>query len=131
MAKRIFDLLLSVPGLVILLPLFVMLAIWIKLDSPGPVLFRQLRVGLHGKAFRVLKFRTMRADAEKSGPSVTVSADSRITGSGKVLRKYKLDELPQLINVIRGEMSLVGPRPEVPEYVAYYSEAEKAHFPPD
>jgi len=118
--KRLFDLLFVVPGILILSPLFLFCSIWIKLDSKGPVFFRQNRVGKHGKYFKIFKFRTMEIDSEKKGPKITVAGDSRITSSGQFLRKYKLDELPQLFNVFTGEMSLVGPRPEVPEYVSYY-----------
>ncbi|MBL3601016.1 MAG: sugar transferase [gamma proteobacterium endosymbiont of Lamellibrachia anaximandri] len=120
MAKRLFDLLLTLPGLLLLLPLMAVIALWVRLDSPGPVLFRQQRVGRDGVSFALLKFRSMRVDAEKLGPKVTVGADPRITRSGQFLRKSKLDELPQLFNVVMGQMSLVGPRPEVPEYVAHY-----------
>jgi lipopolysaccharide/colanic/teichoic acid biosynthesis glycosyltransferase len=118
--KRLFDLFFVLPGLVVLSPLFLLIGCWIKLDSPGPMIFRQQRVGLHGVLFDVLKFRTMVNDAELKGAKITVGGDSRITRSGRFLRKFKLDELPQLINVIKGEMSLVGPRPEVPEYVRHY-----------
>ncbi|MDZ7804416.1 sugar transferase [Thiohalophilus sp.] len=118
--KRIFDLCFTIPGVTLLLPLYLAIALWIKLDSPGPVLFRQQRVGRFGRPFQVLKFRTMVDDAEKQGAKITVAGDSRITRSGAFLRKYKLDELPQLLNVLKGEMSLVGPRPEVPEYVKLY-----------
>jgi len=121
-AKRIFDLTFTIPGIVLLMPLFVVLAVWIKLDSPGPVFFRQVRVGQYGKEFLIYKFRTMVVDAEKLGRQITVGDDVRITRSGRFLRKYKLDELPQLFNVLKGEMSLVGPRPEVPRYVAEYPE---------
>lgn len=124
-AKRIFDLLFTVPGLLILAPILVVLAIWIKLDSRGPVFFRQERGGLGNKTFEILKFRTMVVDAEKRGKQITIGEDARITRSGKWMRKYKLDELPQLINVLRGEMSLVGPRPEVPRYIAEYSEEDR------
>ncbi|MBA1443575.1 MAG: sugar transferase [Gammaproteobacteria bacterium] len=120
MAKRLFDLLLTLPGLLLLLPLMAVIALWVRFDSPGPVLFRQQRVGRGGVSFALLKFRSMRVDAEKLGPKVTVGADPRITRSGQFLRKSKLDELPQLFNVVMGQMSLVGPRPEVPEYVAHY-----------
>ena len=119
MRKRLFDLLLSVLGLLILLPVLLCIAIWIKMDSSGPVFFRQVRVGRYNKPFRIFKFRTMRTDAEKEG-KLTIGPDHRITRSGHFLRRYKLDELPQLIDVLRGTMSLVGPRPEVPDYVAYY-----------
>ncbi len=115
--KRISDLLLSAIGLVILSPIFFIFAVWIKLDSTGPVFFRQVRVGLHGKPFRIYKFRTMIADAESKGRQITVGDDLRITTSGRFFRRYKLDEFPQLINVLLGDMSLVGPRPEVPRYV--------------
>lgn len=118
--KRAFDLLASVAGLLAIAPLFLLLAVLIKIDSPGPVFFRQERVGRFGRAFRIHKFRTMVTDAERKGLQITVGADSRVTRVGAVLRKYKLDELPQLIDVALGEMSLVGPRPEVPRYVACY-----------
>lgn len=120
LAKRLFDLILTIPGIVLLSPLMAAITLWVALGSPGPVFFRQIRIGLHGKPFHVFKFRTMISDAEKRGLKVTVGNDPRITRAGLFLRKYKLDELPQLFNVLRGEMSLVGPRPEVPEYVDYY-----------
>lgn len=119
-AKRIFDLFFSLFGAFLLAPLFLFIGCWIKLDSPGPVFFRQERVGRFGKLFRIFKFRTMCLDAEAKGRQITVGEDPRITRSGRFLRKTKLDELPQLLNVISGEMSLVGPRPEVPRYVALY-----------
>jgi len=122
LAKRLFDLFWTVPGLIVLSPLFLAVAVWIKLDSPGPVFFRQVRVGKHEKPFRIYKFRTMVSDAENRGLSITTEKDPRITRSGEFLRRTKIDELPQLINVVKGEMSLVGPRPEVPRYVAYYPE---------
>ena len=125
-AKRLFDLFWTVPGLIILSPLFLAVAVWIKLDSPGPVFFRQERVGRFEKPFRIYKFRTMVTDAEKKGLPLTTGKDPRITRSGEFLRRTKIDELPQLINVVKGEMSLVGPRPEVPKYVAYYPEEAKA-----
>lgn len=118
--KRAFDLALSLAGIVLLAPLFLAMAIWIRLDSPGPVFFRQVRVGKSGKPFRIFKFRTMLTDAETKGPPITAGEDPRITLAGRFLRRYKLDELPQLVNVVLGEMSLVGPRPEVPRYVALY-----------
>ncbi|GAB6183582.1 sugar transferase [Thermodesulfovibrio hydrogeniphilus] len=118
-AKRIFDFFFATIGLILLLPIFALIAIWIKLDSPGPVFFRQVRVGRFGKPFKLYKFRTMYVDSESKG-QLTVGEDPRITKAGYFLRKYKLDELPQLINVVKGEMSLVGPRPEVPRYVAFY-----------
>jgi len=122
-SKRIFDLCASLTGLVLLSPLFLLIAIFIKRDSRGPVFFRQTRVGREGQPFRIHKFRTMATDTPAKGLQITVGADPRITRTGCWLRKYKLDELPQLIDVVRGKMSLVGPRPEVPEYVA--------HYPPD
>jgi len=118
--KRAFDLVFSLAGVVILSPLFLAVAVWIRLDSPGPVFFRQVRVGKSGKPFRIFKFRTMLADAETKSHRITAGEDPRITRAGSFLRRYKLDELPQLLNVVLGEMSLVGPRPEVPHYVELY-----------
>ncbi|MEB2348864.1 MAG: sugar transferase [Comamonadaceae bacterium] len=126
MAKRLFDWLASSVGLVLLAPLFAVLALWIKHDSPGPVFFRQERVGCNGRGFRIHKFRTMVQDAERRGLQITAGADARVTRAGRWLRKYKLDELPQLIDVWRGDMSLVGPRPEVPRYVACYPQDVRA-----
>lgn len=120
MTKRLFDILVSLCSLVLFAPLFAAIGFWIKLDSPGPVFFRQKRVGLHGRFFKIHKFRTMIVDAEVRGPQLTIGADARITSSGDFLRKYKLDELPQILDVLLGDMSLVGPRPEVPKYVACY-----------
>lgn len=120
MLKRLFDVLASAAGLLILSPALVAIAIWVKLDSAGPVFFRQERVGRFGKPFRIHKFRTMQQVQSASGLQITVGADSRITRSGHFLRHYKLDELPQLIDVLVGSMSVVGPRPEVPRYVALY-----------
>ena len=119
-AKRIFDLVFVIPGLLLLSPVLFLSAFSVKIDTTGPVFFRQERVGKYGELFRIFKFRTMVVDAESFGGKVTVGRDPRITRSGAFLRKYKLDELPQLINVFKGEMSLVGPRPEVPEYVAHW-----------
>ena len=119
MPKRIFDVLLAGGGLLLLAPLFAAVALWIKLDSPGPVFFRQERVGRFGVPFRIHKFRTMSHGAP-AGLQITVGTDARITHAGKWLRRTKLDELPQLIDVLRGAMSVVGPRPEVPRYVAIY-----------
>jgi lipopolysaccharide/colanic/teichoic acid biosynthesis glycosyltransferase len=119
MAKRTLDFLLSLCGLVLLLPIFAIVALWIKLDSAGPILFCQERVGRGGAPFRILKFRTMQLNAETQG-SLTIGDDLRITRAGRFLRRYKLDELPQLFNVILGEMSLVGPRPELREYFELY-----------
>jgi lipopolysaccharide/colanic/teichoic acid biosynthesis glycosyltransferase len=119
MSKRTFDILAAGAGLILLAPLLLLIALWIKLDAPGPVLFRQERVGRRGIPFRIFKFRTMthRPDDTRQ---LTVGQDRRITRAGRWLRHYKLDELPQLINVVHGTMSLVGPRPEVPRYVACY-----------
>jgi lipopolysaccharide/colanic/teichoic acid biosynthesis glycosyltransferase len=119
MLKRSFDLLASTIGLVILIPFFIVIALWIKSDSKGPVFFRQLRVGRLGIPFKIHKFRTMKVDSESTG-RLTVGADVRITPSGHFLRKTKVDELPQLIDVLIGKMSLVGPRPEVQEFINYY-----------
>lgn len=119
MLKRLFDFCAASIGIIILSPLFIMIAVWIKSDSSGPIFYRQVRVGQFGRNFRIHKFRTMRINADLSG-QLTVGDDQRITNSGKFLRKYKIDELPQLIDVIQGSMSLVGPRPEVPEFIAYY-----------
>lgn len=119
--KRLFDIIASGLGLIALSPLFLILAIWIKLDSKGPVFYRQVRVGLHNKVFRIFKFRSMRVGADK-GSLVTIGGrDPRITRSGYFIRKFKFDELPQLINVFVGDMSLVGPRPEVRHYVDYWT----------
>lgn len=120
MAKRLFDWLSSSVGLLLLAPLFLVLALVIKLDSRGPVFFRQERVGRGGKLFRIHKFRTMKIDVERQGAQITVGADPRITRVGRLLRSAKLDELPQLFDVWVGHMSLVGPRPEVPFYVQFY-----------
>ncbi|MCA0242455.1 MAG: sugar transferase [Proteobacteria bacterium] len=120
MGKRLFDLAGAALALLLLAPLFALIALRIKLDSPGPVFFRQQRVGRGGRPFRIHKFRTMVADAPQRGPALTVGADPRITRSGAWLRRTRLDELPQLIDVLQGRMSLVGPRPEVPRYVAHY-----------
>ena len=125
MMNRLFDFITSFCGLILLFPVFVLAALWIKIDSKGPIFFRQERVGFQGALFRIHKFRTMVSDAEKKGKQITVGADSRITTVGSFLRKYKLDELPQLIDVLVGNMSLVGPRPEVPKYIDYYSDNEK------
>ncbi len=114
--KRAFDLVLSVPALILLSPVLCAIAVLIKRGSPGPVFFTQERMGKKGSTFRLYKFRTMTVNAHESGPQVTTRDDTRITGTGRVLRRYKLDELPQLFNVIKGDMSLVGPRPEVRKY---------------
>ncbi len=118
--KRLFDVIFSALGLLMLAPLLVIIAILVKVESTGPVFFRQERVGQFGRTFLIHKFRTMVVDAEHLGLQITVGADARVTKMGAVLRRYKLDELPQLIDVLTGRMSLVGPRPEVPRYVACY-----------
>ena len=123
MLKRLFDVLVSAAGLLLLSPLLVGIALWIKLDSRGPVFFRQQRVGRYGAPFHIHKFRSMREDAPLAGPQITIGADPRITRAGHFLRRTKLDELPQLLDVLAGTMSLVGPRPEVPRYVAMYPPA--------
>lgn len=122
---RLFDLLVSLVGLIALAPFFLIVAVLIKLDSYGPVFFKGLRVGKDGRTFRIFKFRTMVADATMRGPVITTSNDPRVTRIGRSLRRAKIDELPQLINVFRGEMSLVGPRPEDPEFVALYSQQQR------
>jgi lipopolysaccharide/colanic/teichoic acid biosynthesis glycosyltransferase len=123
--KRSFDLIFSTVGLVALSPAFVILAAAIRLEDGGPAFYRQTRVGHRGKNFRLWKFRTMTTDADRKGLLLTVGADSRITRVGKLLRRSKLDELPQLINVLVGEMSFVGPRPEVPHYVEQYDAQQR------
>jgi lipopolysaccharide/colanic/teichoic acid biosynthesis glycosyltransferase len=119
--KRAFDVAASAAGLLVLLPLFIAVAVSIKFDSPGPIFFRQERVGWRGRPFRIFKFRTMVAEAEKAGPALTVRDDKRITAIGIFLRSSKLDELPQLLNVLSGDMSIVGPRPEVPDFMQFYT----------
>lgn len=119
--KRLFDIVASGLGLLVLSPLLGFVALWIKFDSPGPVFFRQVRVGRNNIDFRIFKFRTMRPDSDKKGLITVGGRDPRVTRSGYYIRKYKLDEFPQLINVFVGDMSLVGPRPEVRKYVDMYS----------
>ena len=119
--KRVFDILLSLVLLVLLSPVMLILALAIRLDSPGEVLFRQVRVTQYGQEFRIFKFRTMVANAQQLGTQVTVQGDMRITRVGKLLRKCRLDELPQLLNILMGQMSFVGTRPEVPRYVRQYT----------
>lgn len=121
LAKRIFDMIVSFLLLILASPVFLVLAIAIKLDSPGPVFYRQVRVTQYGKTFRIFKFRTMVTDADRIGTQVTVGNDSRITRVGKLIRKCRLDEVSQLIDVLRGTMTFVGTRPEVPKYVAAYT----------
>ena len=123
--KRIFDIICSGLGIIVLSPVLIIIAILIKKGSDGPVFFKQIRVGEKGKNFKILKYRTMVVDAEKLGRQITVGNDNRITKIGSFLRKYKLDELPQLFNVFKGDMSLVGPRPEVPRYVELYNEEQR------
>ena len=123
--KRCFDVIVSLLGIIILSPVFIIVSIAIKLDSKGDVFFLQKRVGRYGKEFNIYKFRTMVTDAEKLGKQITVGKDNRITKVGASLRKFKIDELPQLFNVFKGDMSLVGPRPEVPKYVTLYNEEQK------
>jgi lipopolysaccharide/colanic/teichoic acid biosynthesis glycosyltransferase len=125
MWKRFFDFLISLIVLFVFSPLFLILGILIKKDSEGPVFYRQIRIGKNGKHFRIFKFRTMVNSADKSGVTSTKKDDVRITGVGKFIRKYNLDELAQFINVLRGEMSIVGPRPEIPYYVNMFTEEEK------
>ena len=123
--KRIFDITASGLGIIVLSPILIVIALIIKKESDGPVFFKQIRGGEKGRNFEILKYRTMVVDAEKMGRQITVGNDNRITKIGGFLRKYKLDELPQLINVFKGDMSLVGPRPEVPRYVEMYNEEQR------
>lgn len=125
MPKRLYDVVLAGLGLLLAVPALLLVAVAIKICDRGPILFRQARVGLQGRPFTILKFRTMRPGAETMGTSVTAGGDPRVTRIGRLLRKSKLDELPQLWNVLVGEMSLVGPRPEVPCYVARYNEQQR------
>jgi lipopolysaccharide/colanic/teichoic acid biosynthesis glycosyltransferase len=120
MMKRGFDILASAVGLLLLFPFFVVISVWIKIDSPGPVFFRQTRMGRGFVPFSLFKFRSMNSGNSRNSPQITVANDSRVTSAGKFLRKSKIDELPQLINVLKGDMSLVGPRPEVPKYVELF-----------
>lgn len=126
--KRCFDAVVSFIGLLVLSPFLLLIAIAVRLTSPGPALFSQIRTGQFEKLFRILKFRTMRMTPLSSGPLITASGDPRITPLGRWLRKTKLDELPQLFNVLAGHMSLVGPRPEVPLYTSGYTEQQKKVF---
>ena len=126
MLKRAFDITASAVGLTVLSPLLFLIALVIRLTSPGPVLFRATRIGRGGRTFTLYKFRSMVADADRHGPGITTSGDPRITPIGRLLRRTKLDEFPQLWNVLRGDMSLVGPRPEDPRYVALYTPAQRA-----
>lgn len=128
MGKRAFDAIASLLALVVVSPLLLAIAALVKLDSPGPVLFRQQRLGRNARPFWIYKFRTMRTGTPARAPRITVHADPRVTRVGRVLRRFDLDELPTLFNVVRGDMSLVGPRPELPEYLPYYSEEQKRVF---
>lgn len=123
--KRLFDIVVSACGLLVLSPLLIVIAVVVKLSSPGPVFYRGVRVGRFGKSFKIFKFRTMVEGAERLGSSSTPEDDPRVTTVGRILRKYKMDELPQLFNVSKGEMSLVGPRPQVQWAVDLYSDEEK------
>ena len=125
MPKRIFDFVISFLVILIALPLWLAVTIAIKLDSPGPVFHRATRIGKGGRPFTLYKFRTMVADAPNQGPGITHDADPRITRVGRFLHKLKIDEMPQLINVLKGEMSIVGPRPEDPRYVAHYTPEQR------
>jgi lipopolysaccharide/colanic/teichoic acid biosynthesis glycosyltransferase len=123
--KRAFDVLVSAAGVLLLSPLLALIALVVRVDSKGPVLYRGVRIGLHGRPFRIFKFRTMVPDAERIGSTATAKEDPRITRVGNFLRRYKLDELPQLFNVVKGEMSIVGPRPEVEEHTSAYTAEEQ------
>jgi lipopolysaccharide/colanic/teichoic acid biosynthesis glycosyltransferase len=122
---RTLDVTISLIGLALLAPLLLVLALLIKLDSRGPAFYRARRIGQNGRAFRLYKFRSMVVDADRHGPAITAARDARVTRVGRFLRRMKLDELPQLLNVLRGEMSLVGPRPEDPRYVALYTPSQR------
>src|SRR5438132_3774427 len=124
--KRIIDLILATFGVILLLPVLAAVAVLIRIDSRGPIFYRGVRIGRYGNPFRIFKFRTMVKDAEKLGGASTPEDDPRVTRVGRFLRRYKLDELPQILNVITGEMSLVGPRPQVAWAVERYSEEERA-----
>ena len=121
--KRLFDIFFSALGIIICIPFFIIAAILVKLDSSGPILFTQERIGKDFKPFKIYKFRTMKKAGEQDGPKITIKGDNRITGIGRLLRKYKIDELPQLFNVLKGDMSFVGPRPEISEYVNLFKTA--------
>jgi len=123
--KRIFDVFVSFMSIVVLSPILIIVAIIIKLNSKGPILYKQLRIGLNGKPFYIYKFRTMEMNADKNGPLITSASDLRITRVGRFLRKTKLDEMSQLFNVLKGEMGIVGPRPEVPKYVKLYTDEQE------
>lgn len=124
--KRLFDVVMSLVLLVVLLPVFLIVSLFIKNDSKGPVFYRQERVTQYGKVFKIFKFRTMFQDSDKSGALITINNDTRVTRIGKILRKYRLDEIPQLLNILVGDMTFVGTRPEVPKYVDQYTDEMKA-----
>lgn len=126
MVKRLFDIISSLVGLIFISPIFLVVPILIKSDSKGPVFFKQRRIGKDGKQFNIYKFRTMVQDADKLGSLITAENDQRITALGKLLRRYEIDELPTLINVLKGDMSIVGPRPEVPKYLHHYDRKYRA-----
>ncbi len=128
LVKRLLDIVGSGALLLFLFPLFVVIAALIKLDSPGPAFFRQRRLGGKGRPFEICKFRTMIFKPNDNGPKITIKRDPRLTRIGRILRRYDLDELPTLINVLKGDMSIVGPRPEVPEFLPYYTEEQKHLF---
>jgi len=123
--KRLFDIIMSIVVLIVLFPIFLIVSLFIKTDSKGPVFYRQERVTQYGKIFKIFKFRTMVQDADKIGSLVTINNDTRVTKIGKKLRKYRLDEIPQLLNIFSGDMTFVGTRPEVPKYVAHYTDEMK------
>jgi lipopolysaccharide/colanic/teichoic acid biosynthesis glycosyltransferase len=125
MVKRLFDVVAAGIVLILLLPLYVIIAVIVRFESPGPALFTQPRLGRGGRPFVIYKFRTMTWNAASIGPSITIGSDPRITRIGRILRRYELDELPTLWNVLRGDMSIVGPRPELPKYLPYYGETER------
>ena len=125
--KRLGDIVVSSVALILLMPVYAVLALSVRLDSPGPVFYRQCRIGYHKRPFDIIKFRTMRTDAEEAGPALSADEDPRITRLGKILRKYRLDELPQFWNVLKGEMSLVGPRPEREFYIRQIMERQPAY----
>jgi len=128
MLKRLFDIVSSSTVLLLTWPLFILIALLIKLNSPGPVFYKQWRVGKGQKSFKIYKFRTMLDGADQPGPAITIGNDKRITRVGTVLRRFELDELPTLLNVLKGEMSVVGPRPELPKYLRFYTEEQQRVF---
>jgi lipopolysaccharide/colanic/teichoic acid biosynthesis glycosyltransferase len=125
LVKRVFDVVVSLLVILVALPLWAVVALAIKVDTPGPVFYRGERIGKGGEPFRIYKFRTMVVDAAEHGPGITTGQDTRITRVGRFLRRFKIDEMPQLINVLKGEMSIIGPRPEDPRYVAHYTPRQR------